>query len=1089
MFGVATTLLFLVILVHPNLDHRQYSVCEAHKVVRGCYCNWNSVHGASSPGLYLDTSTDVLKSLRAKMNTTHQHIYQDIQFLVKSSTWVLPPVDENDFLNSTSWNAQYGIHLPLLSFYCLLNPEDHKTREQVFTIMNRLTSYSLWKKPIPANTDLTVTHILAGVATAFNFMKHQMNSTQQGRYLKYLFCVGRYIDLHVLHSRWGGTYIHNHGVVHATGLFHAALVLVPYCKCAAEWRDHTVLYFERMMKILDLDVDGSMNEGTGYGSYTVNCFTQFFYLAKRHMGLDYLDNVWARNYYDFVLGTTLPGHLEIIGIGDSSRRWHSSAESQLVFWDTYVLRNGEGNWLASKIRSARKKANLNPTWSEYTEYIWYDPSLGERSPFDGERKRSRLFRYSNTGMAVYNGGRGTDETLVSFKSGPLHGRAVYTAINDRIFPWLTNWTSVNPGHEHPDANSFVFYPHGQPFITENFYTFKYSFLNNVLTFGPSTLHSEFPPHAGQLGEATVWLKYKDFEATHRAWSESVCAVEDNGIVVFSGEAVGAYDPLLKLESVYRVLILLNQDVLLVIDHIERSKNSKIQFTNAYFSNIDIPFDVLHGEKSNHPNAILKDEKLSEVRWMSWPHPPNHATAATFESRFKNQPYRNHYVNISVPLADLTRIVYLFSSSRVTINSLSFSKITDNGVSVTVRTSEGRYTAMVATNYTYPSARLRYLGDLNYARVLKSTPSNAFDETHGIYVHYYLCLLVSWFLILLLCLKTRSHFISPRLFLLLLLPSFTLIVFMLHCDQDVPTNQLKSNDSLKMLPLVAVYSLNGFGSSLSSKLFEHSTDFNYTAITSSLIPKNIINAGLLWQACGNNTMSDLDSHASEWIHDHLSPEDVNRMHQSADVYHNNQIVVLGIQLVGWGTKLPQLLTSDNPHLSPNLKLVHVISDPRTWVAHRMKWDIGEHLQQLAAIKKINCSNDSKRNATTMFDYLLSQYTANKKIAQHKLLAMYWEANTAASLSLKQRLSPRNFVVIRYEDLMDKPVETAKEIYSFIGLSFPMTAEFTILQQTQSKQFNSRHPKSWMKMNLTPQQISDIENICLSTMSQLGYTTSY
>ena len=1097
MFGDATKLLFLVILVYPNLldHHNQYLVCEARKQVRGCYCNWNSVHGTSSHGLYLDTSTDVLKSLRAKMNTTHQHIYQDIQFLVNSSSWVLPPADENDFLNSTSWNAWYGIHLPLLSFYCLLNPEDHKTREHVFTTMDRLTSYSLWKKHIPANTDLTVTHILAGVATAFNFMKHQMNRTQEARYLKYLFCVGRYIDMHLSYSRWGGTYIHNHGVVHATGLFHAALVLVPYCKCAAQWRDHTVLYFERMMQILDLNVDGSMNEGTGYGSYTVNCFTQFFYLAKRHMGLDYLDSVWARKYYDFILGTTLPGHLEIIGIGDSNRRWHSSAESQLVFWDTYVLRNGEGNWLASKIRSARKRTNLDPSWSEYTEYIWYDPSLGERSPFDGERKRSRLFRYSNTGMAVYNGGRSADETLVSFKSGPLHGRAVYTAINERIFPWLTNWTSVNPGHEHPDANSFVFYPHGQPFITENFYTFKYSFLNNVLTFGPSSLYSEFPPHAGQLGEAKVWLKYKESETTHRAWSESVCADEDNGIVVFSGEAVGAYDPLLKLQSVYRVLILLNPDVLLVIDHIERSKDSKLQFTNAYFSNIDIAFDVLHHQKSNHPNAILKGEKSSEVRWMSWPHPPNRAKAATFESRFKKA-YRNHYVNISVPLADLTRIMYLFSSSRVTVDTWSFSNITGDGVSVTVRTSEGRYTAMVATNYTYPSARLRYLGDLKYARVLKSSPSNALDEPYlnGIYDHliyYYLCLLVSWCLILLLYLKARTtRFISPRLFPLLLLPSFTLTFFVLQCDQDFPTNEFKNNDSLKSLPLVALYSLNGFGSSVSSKLFEHNTDFNYTAISSSLVPKYITDVGLLWQACGNNTKSDPDSHASKWIHAHLSPEDVNKMHQNSDVYRNTHIVVLDMQLVGWGTELLQWFTHKNPpHLSPNLRLIHVVSDPRTWVAHHMKWDIGEHLQQLAAKRKLNCPNDSKWNAKTTFDYLLSQYKANKNIPQHKLLAMYWEANTAASLSLNKTLSPHNFVVVRYEDLMDKPVETAKEIYSFIGLSFPMTAEFTILQQTQSKQFSSHHPKSWMKTNLRTQQISDIENICLSTMSQLGYTTSY
>jgi len=70
-------------------------------------------------------------------------------------------------------------------------------------------------------------------------------------------------------------------------------------------------------------------------------------------------------------------------------------------------------------------------------------------------------------------------------------------------------------------------------------------------------------------------------------------------------------------------------------------------------------------------------------------------------------------------------------------------------------------------------------------------------------------------------------------------------------------------------------------------------------------------------------------------------------------------------------------------------------------------------------------------------------------------------------------------------MDKPLETAKKVYSFIGLPLPMSIEFNILQQTKSKLFRSHHPKSWMNMRLTPQQISDVVDIFYSTMFQLQY----
>ena len=164
-----------------------------------------------------------------------------------------------------------------------------------------------------------------------------------------------------------------------------------------------------------------------------------------------------------------------------------------------------------------------------------------------------------------------------------------------------------------------------------------------------------------------------------------------------------------------------------------------------------------------------------------------------------------------------------------------------------------------------------------------------------------------------------------------------------------------------------------------------------------------------------------------------------------------MVVLEIQLAGWGSKLPQLFKNGSFYSPQNFRLIQIVSDPRTWVATGWtgmlvhicsgywKW------RKWSAEMKTNLRG-LHPNLTT---YFLSFQPMN--IPQHQLVAMHWEANTAASLILKETIPSNNFVVIRYEDLMDKPVEIAREVYSFIGLPFSMNIEFNVLQQTKSKLF--------------------------------------
>ena len=73
-----------------------------------------------------------------------------------------------------------------------------------------------------------------------------------------------------------------------------------------------------------------------------------------------------------------------IGIADSPPTWCYGPESHLVFLDTFVMRNGHGNWLAEQIRRRRGEPDSRPIDQRYAtlhmEFLWYDPSLSSRPP-------------------------------------------------------------------------------------------------------------------------------------------------------------------------------------------------------------------------------------------------------------------------------------------------------------------------------------------------------------------------------------------------------------------------------------------------------------------------------------------------------------------------------------------------------------------------------------------------------------------------------------------------------------------------------------------------------------------------------------
>lgn len=80
-------------------------------------------------------------------------------------------------------------------------------------------------------------------------------------------------------------------------------------------------------------------------------------------------------FYFFLLGFQ-----RTVAIADSNYNWFYGPESQLVFLDKFVMRNGSGNWLADQIRRNRVlegpgTPSKGQRWCTlHTEFLWYEIS-------------------------------------------------------------------------------------------------------------------------------------------------------------------------------------------------------------------------------------------------------------------------------------------------------------------------------------------------------------------------------------------------------------------------------------------------------------------------------------------------------------------------------------------------------------------------------------------------------------------------------------------------------------------------------------------------------------------------------------------
>ena len=1071
----------------------------------------------SHPFLYF--ARDDVKKLQQKAETTHAHIAKKIchavNILKSKPKSFLPPRDWNEF--SSKWNECYGNHLSALSMYVVLNETDLQARSLALEYMDRLSSLSNWRVRNSLRDDVPVAHSLTGFATAFDFLYEYLSETQRAKYLVKIRDVTRelYENSQKPLGWWGRSYIQNHCATNFAALFIGSLVVSRHDHKEAErWKQHAHQMLNRTLFLLNFVVDGSLEEGVAYGSYTTRSLTQYIFLALRHLKIDLTRGPWLREHFWFVYRTILPGFKQTIGIADTNINWYYGPESQLVFLDKFVLKNGWGNWLAKKINENRLVSNsfgykqsFHQTNSMlHTEFLFYNASLRAMQP--SNHPSTTLHVFSDWGVATYGGGQDKG-TFLAFKCSRLHGRAINEIVRKKQFSWLRSWHSFNPGHEHPDQGFFVYIPKGVPFITGTLYGPKYTWLNNGLVFGPSVWSRCFAPYSGQLGECTMWLNYKNDEIW-KAKGEIITSSNHNDYVFMSGEMAKWYDSRMGLSSVYRSATLIKPTVLLLVDHIERLKGSPIQHMSAFFHNIVSSFRY-----NNHPASgkrggvqITLNGTIHRIVWCNTFN-PEQSTARI--GKLSNKKVNSSFVNITTffpPEARFVRVAYLLTGPGENVQAFTVKGAGDEGVHVTVIVNNKEYRVAIVTKHNSLQTRYKFLNFGGFAKV----------DTKDLVVRFGLDIVTQWnksdfrevkrigffpkskitfsgpLILLPLSVMSAAVFFLQQFhlssmskkimfFLSLFLCIVSLIVYF-NCREwnyvlssvyikgttlrkpvkEVNIRKSTAHACTQHPPFVMYTSLPFSGVELLDVLFKNTTDF----FRYHLPAQNFNNCRL---KCATKQKKFFDLCNLFLV---LLPREkelslttlfTKLMHEPELILKNfpveklrNALPAIRLEDSGWALRIQLIYRI----LKQRARIVIVIRDPRGWI-HAWLKVLKHEPQRLAAVKaaldklKQQCGQTKPNKLASevrIIQSLLLKTESGEDVAFHKIFAHIWSGYIKAVIRATSNIPKRILRIVKIEDIMLKSKKLANRVYRFVGIPLRPSVEHRLQQIIRTGQYRLR-----------------------------------
>ncbi|GAA2180513.1 hypothetical protein GCM10009785_11650 [Brooklawnia cerclae] len=433
--------------------------------------------------------------------------------------------------------------------YCLTGQPHYL--EEAWRWIEPAIGFEHWGRAHMPDHDLDAGWLLHGLSLAFSWLGNDLSAGRREALRGKLSLQGRRMYEFALESTgswWSSSFWQNHHWICHTGLAAAGYVLGERA-----WTDLAKDSFDVVVDVLP--EDGSDMEGVVYWRYGVPWIAIYLDLLQHSEGIDW----WQRcrflaNTFWYRLHQAAPGYEEIIDHGDchDRRSGHSVALYRIL---ASRYRIGEAQWLADRVadrffwreayESGVRPGVLPEAWAEL---LWHDASV---PPVDPATTTPRQAAFGDLGLLVHRTSWDADATAYSFKSAPGGGHKAWTV--SRSLDARHGWHTLNAGHHHPDAGSFVLVSRGAWLLVEDGYA-RHKLAGNhnlVLVDGK-----------GFAGEG-------DFNAYGDAPADRVADMTDvlaeQGFLHGTARVGAMYPPELRVASLERTLVVMPSGRAVIVD--------------------------------------------------------------------------------------------------------------------------------------------------------------------------------------------------------------------------------------------------------------------------------------------------------------------------------------------------------------------------------------------------------------------------------------------------------------------------------------------------------------------------------------------
>lgn len=317
-------------------------------------------------------------------------------------------------------------------------------------------AYPHWGKANLPDHDLDAGWLLHGLSLAYSWLRDDLAPEQAESLRAKLELQGERLYAYATETEgtwWSSSYWQNHNWICYTGLATAG-----YALDRPEWTERAKENFAIVLPLLASD--GSDAEGVVYWRYGVPWLATYVDLLERTEGVSWWrQGSFLATTFGWRLHQCAPGFEENLDHGDchDRRSGHSVA---LYYKLAAAYRLGEAQWLADLVaqrhfwREAYESGVKPGVLAEaYYELLWYDPTVPAVAPAG-----PTTAYFPDLGQVTARTDWGDRATLVSFKAAPGGGHGAWETA-DRIRR-EHGWETLNAGHHHPDAGSFIMVSHG-----------------------------------------------------------------------------------------------------------------------------------------------------------------------------------------------------------------------------------------------------------------------------------------------------------------------------------------------------------------------------------------------------------------------------------------------------------------------------------------------------------------------------------------------------------------------------------------------------------------------------------------------------